>query len=107
MGKPFLIKCVKGLSLIVLLALGQAVAEKQPNEPKVTLIDGSWNSGEGGPETTQANPLNLALIHILRRRRPLTCRLPWAPDPLKKTHKQKMRPPLQNQQTESTSTMTQ
>ena len=58
MGKPLLKKSVKRLSLIALFALGQAVAAKQPNESKVTLIDGSWNPGEAGPVTTQANPLN-------------------------------------------------
>ena len=49
---------VKRLSLIALFALGQAVAAELPNESKVTLIDGSWNPGEAGPVTTQANPLN-------------------------------------------------
>ena len=51
-------KYIKGLNLIALLALGQAAAAKQPNESRVTLINGSWNPGEGGPVTTQANPLN-------------------------------------------------
>ena len=42
------------LHLFVLSALtGAALAE-----PKVTLIDGSWNPDEGGPLTTQPNPLN-------------------------------------------------
>ena len=42
------------LHLFCLSALtGSALAE-----PKVTLIDGSWNPGEAGPVTTQANPLN-------------------------------------------------
>ena len=58
MGKPPMKKYIKGLNLIALLALGQAAAAKQPNESKVTLIDGSWNPGEAGPVTTQANPLN-------------------------------------------------
>ena len=58
MGKPLLKKSVKRLSLIALFALGQPVAAEQPNESKVTLIDGSWNPGEAGPVTTQANPLN-------------------------------------------------
>ena len=58
MGKPLLKKSIKRLSLIALFALGQAVAVEQPNESKVTLIDGSWNPGEAGPVTTQANPLN-------------------------------------------------
>ena len=51
-------KSIKGLSLVALLALGQAATAKPPDESKVTLIDGSWNPGEGGPVTTQANPLN-------------------------------------------------
>ena len=34
------------------------MAAEQPNESQVTLIDGSWNPGEAGPVTTQANPLN-------------------------------------------------
>ena len=58
MGKPPMKKYIKGLNLIALLALGQAAAAKQPNESRVTLINGSWNPGEGGPVTTQANPLN-------------------------------------------------
>ncbi len=51
-------KYIQGLSLVALLVLGQAAMAKQPNESKVTLIDGSWNPGEAGQVTTQANPLN-------------------------------------------------
>ena len=51
-------KYIQGLSLVVLFALGQAAMKKQPNESKVTLIDGSWNPGEGGSVTTQPHPLN-------------------------------------------------
>ena len=58
MGKPPMKKYIQGLSLVALLVLGQAAMAKQPNESKVTLIDCSWSPGEGGPVTTQANPLN-------------------------------------------------
>jgi len=51
-------KYIQGLSLFALFALGQAAMAKQPNESKVTLIDGSWNPGEGGSVTTQPHPLN-------------------------------------------------
>ena len=51
-------KYIQGLSLVALFALGQAAMAKQPNESKVTLIDGSWNPGEGGSVTTQPHPLN-------------------------------------------------
>mgnify|MGYP000078829725 FL=1 len=51
-------KYIQGLSLVALLVLGQAAMAKQPNESKVTLIDGSWSPGEGGPVTTQPHPLN-------------------------------------------------
>jgi len=51
-------KYIQGLSLVALFALGQAAMAKQPNESKVTLIDGSWNPGEGGSMTTQPHPLN-------------------------------------------------
>ena len=51
-------KSIKGLSLVALLALGQAATAKPPDESKVTLIDGSWSPGEGGPVTTQPHPLN-------------------------------------------------
>ena len=58
MGKPLFKFLKKGHSLIAVLAIGYAAAAKQPDEPMVTLIDGSWNPGEGGPVTTQPNPLN-------------------------------------------------
>ena len=58
MGKPLFKFLKKGHSLIAVLAIGYSAAAKQPNEPMVTLIDGSWNPGEGGPVTTQPNPLN-------------------------------------------------
>ena len=51
-------KYIQGLSLFALFALGQAAMAKQPNESKVTLIDGSWNPGEGGSVATQPHPLN-------------------------------------------------
>jgi DNA-binding beta-propeller fold protein YncE len=35
-----------------------AFAVSASAEPKVTLIDGSWNPGEGGPVTTKPNPLH-------------------------------------------------
>ena len=45
---------MKKLILSTLCLLGIAA---QSAEPKVTLIYGSWNPGEGGPLTTQPNPL--------------------------------------------------
>ena len=45
---------MKKLVLSTLCLLGIAA---QSAEPKVTLIYGSWNPGEGGPLTTQPNPL--------------------------------------------------
>ena len=41
MGKPPMKKYIQGLSLVALLVLGQAAMAKQPNESKVTLIDGN------------------------------------------------------------------
>ena len=35
-----------------------AFAVSASAEPKLTLIDGSWNPGEGGPVTTKLNPLH-------------------------------------------------
>lgn len=35
-----------------------AIAATTQAEPKVTLIDGSWNPGEGGAVTARPNPLH-------------------------------------------------
>jgi hypothetical protein len=43
---------------IIPLLLFAVLAVSASAEPKMTLIDGSWNPGEGGPVTIKPNPLH-------------------------------------------------